>query len=311
MADRWTLAQVRLGAAAAPRFACQTLTVRDGVTAVIGASGAGKTSLLNLLVGYERPSAGRVDFHAPADRSRLPLFWSPQDHGLWPDVTAEDHVRLVASDAAAARLWLEAFDLADAAGRRPRALSVGMRARLALARAMAADAAVLVLDEPLAHVDAARREPLWERIVATARARGTTLVFATHEPDLVVGWADTVLVVEEGGVVHAGPAAALYRDPPSAALAARMGPYNWFEPAARAVWLGESGDRPRCLRPHALTVQASATGPRVEAIREAAGLTRLDCRLGAETRALLVASIPAGLQPGDCIALCPAAEAPR
>src|SRR5678810_1068759 len=81
----WTLSHICLGSS---RLDGISLTIIEGVTAVVGWSGAGKTSLLNVLVGFEKPDRGILD-------SPKSLYWSPQNHGLWPHCTVREHLELV------------------------------------------------------------------------------------------------------------------------------------------------------------------------------------------------------------------------
>ena len=170
----WTLKDVSLGC----RLIDVTVGVPRGVTAVLGHSGAGKTSLLNLLVGFERPDAGTLTAALDWEGHTRPLFWAPQDDGLWPHLSARDH--LAAMGTGQADALLAEFDLTGRAGALPPTLSQGERTRLAVARALAADAAVLVMDEPLAHVDPARLGKYWEAIRRRMEASGSSLVFSTR-----------------------------------------------------------------------------------------------------------------------------------
>src|SRR5215218_7453915 len=124
----WTLSQVCLGPA---RLESISLSIEPGVTAVLGWSGAGKTSLLNVLVGFEKPNRGILD-------SPKSLYWSPQNHGLWPHCTTREHLELIRASNARIDELLAAFDLIDRAGVRPHELSQGERSRLSVARALAA-----------------------------------------------------------------------------------------------------------------------------------------------------------------------------
>ena len=172
------LDRVSLSGPRRPRFAEVTLEIPRGRTAIVGPSGSGKTSLLNLLAGFEKPESGRVEMSAPA-ANRLPLFWSPADGGLWPGVSIyRSH------PTRDARAWsttrrptngLRRFDLHNVAARDVEELSAGERSRLSVARALAADAEVLVLDEPLVHVDRERLERYWSVITETCASRGTSL----------------------------------------------------------------------------------------------------------------------------------------
>ena len=83
----WKLDRVILNGTPEPRLEDLSLEISRGITAVVGHSGAGKTSLLNLLVGFEQPDRGSVLSELPAESGRLPLFWVPQNDGLWPHLS--------------------------------------------------------------------------------------------------------------------------------------------------------------------------------------------------------------------------------
>jgi ABC-type multidrug transport system ATPase subunit len=117
MTDRlWTLEQVAMPGLHRPRLDNVSLEIPAGVTAILGESGAGKTSLINLLVKFEHPDRGAVIFHLPGPADRLPVFWVPQDGGLWPHLTAAEHLEAVGAEGGS-RL-LERFDLGSPADRR-------------------------------------------------------------------------------------------------------------------------------------------------------------------------------------------------
>lgn len=106
----WTLDRISLGAA---RLREVSVEIPRGLTAVVGWSGAGKTSLLNVLVGFERPDRGVIA--APGG-----VAWAPQDGGLWPHCTAREHLEIAGAPAEAAAELLEAFDLDARAGSKAR-----------------------------------------------------------------------------------------------------------------------------------------------------------------------------------------------
>ncbi|HVJ84816.1 MAG TPA: ATP-binding cassette domain-containing protein [Caulifigura sp.] len=207
MTPLFRLTDVTLAGAQRPRLSYVSAEIVSGVTVVLGPSGSGKTSLLNLLVGMEQPDSGRIETSIPAN-DRLPLFWSPADGGLWPGVSIVDHLRLVmpgSAQPAAIQDWLDRFDLTSAAAETVEQLSAGERSRLSLARALAADAAVLVLDEPLAHVDRERLPKYWGVIRETCAARGASLVYAAHQ--VADGaHADHAVTMEAGRLIDDCPA---------------------------------------------------------------------------------------------------------
>ena len=259
----WELDHVCLHGTHRPRLHDVDLAIGPGATAVVGASGAGKTSLLNVLVGFERPDRGRVRFGPPPDPRRLPLFWVPQDHGLWPHLTVRAHLETVgAADGVADReVMLAAFDLDTVADAHPDRISHGQRARLAMARALVADPVALVMDEPLVHVDPVRLDRCWEVIERQTRDRGTCVVFATHDPHAALTQARDVVCLDDGAVLYAGPVDALYRRPGSERLMRLLGDGNWLEPAEALRWLGRAAPEARCVRPQHLALRPDPEGP--------------------------------------------------
>jgi ABC-type Fe3+/spermidine/putrescine transport system ATPase subunit len=238
----WTLDRVSLGAG---RLREVSVEIPRGITALVGWSGAGKTSLLNVLVGFERPDRGVMA--APAS-----IAWAPQDGGLWPHCTVREHLDIAGATADTATALLEAFDLAARASSRPGELSQGEASRLTVARSLAARATVLVMDEPLAHVDPARVARYWAALREHLADR--SLVFATHSPEAALGHAEHVICLRDGRVLHAGPIADAYAHPPNPEVMECLGAGNWVTPDEAAVWFGEALDAPRCFRPEQIEI---------------------------------------------------------
>jgi ABC-type multidrug transport system ATPase subunit len=259
----WRLNDITLRGVGRARLDRVSLEILAGSTAVIGYSGAGKTSLLNLLVEFERPDGGVVEFLQPTNRSQLPLFWVPQSDGMWPHLTVVEHLTTVLPpdvSATAADELLSAFDLSPLRDARPDRLSQGERSRVAVARALASHAAVLVMDEPLAHVDPARAGTYWNVVRDHCRATASSLVLATHSPEMVLREAARVVCLADGRVVFAGNVADLYHQPPSAELARFLGPINWFSPAEAAAWLAMSVTSDIFFRPERCLIVRSNSG---------------------------------------------------
>ena len=246
----WTLDHVSL---APSRLRDVSLTLRPGITAIIGWSGAGKTSLLNVLVGFEKAESGSVT-------GRASVAWVPQDGGLWPHCTSREHLAIARPGGDGLDALLAAFDLAARAKARPHELSQGEQARLSVARALAANAAVLVMDEPLAHVDPARAGNYWRVIREHLTATGASLIFSTHLPEIALGEAERAVCLSEGRVVHEGAVRELYDAPPTPELMTFLGPGNWLTPAQTALWLGAEIKAPRCFRPEQVKIESTPEG---------------------------------------------------
>jgi len=157
-----------------------SLTAEPGrIVCLFGPSGCGKTTVLNVAAGLVRPDSGRVS--VTGDR----LGYGFQDDRLVPWLSVRENLQLglaghCTPDEARRRtdLWLERLGLADAAAKRPGALSGGMRRRVNLARALAVDPDVLLLDEPFAFLDGAMIETV-QRYIAELRDR-TTILIVSH-----------------------------------------------------------------------------------------------------------------------------------
>lgn len=152
-----------------------TFTAAEGVTCVMAPSGTGKTTLLRILLGLERPDSGAVT------RCR----WSAvfQEDRLLEQLDAMENLRFVLGgdlDEAAANALLEQLNLADTGGKKVRDFSGGMKRRLALARALLAPSDALALDEPFTGLDAENRKRCLDAIRSYAAGRPVLLV--THDP---------------------------------------------------------------------------------------------------------------------------------
>jgi iron(III) transport system ATP-binding protein len=260
----WHLESVTLRGGRAARLAGLTLDIMTGVTAVVGCSGAGKTSLLNLLVGFEKPDQGTVNFSRPDGDASLPVYWVPQNAGLWSHLTVREHLAAVMpgrrSEERMAEL-LRTMGLEERASAHPDDLSMGERSRVAIARALLADASVLVMDEPLAHVDGPAAARCWEVVRAHVQRTATSLVFATHSPETVMGEADRVVCLRAGRLLYDGDVEELYDRPPTREHARLLGEANWMEAEEALRWLGTSGNGRRCYRPERLGIAPADDGP--------------------------------------------------
>ncbi|GAA2056767.1 thiol reductant ABC exporter subunit CydD [Catenulispora yoronensis] len=198
------LEDVRVGRADGRNGVALNLVAAPGkVTGLIGPSGVGKSTLIHVLLGFDRPTSGRVTVggvdlaDADLDRWRAQIAWLPQ-HPVLTGATVAEAIRLGATNEntdieEAARAAGIDFPLDTPLGRDGTALSGGQARRVALARAMLRDAPIVLLDEPTEHLD-----PENERIVTAALSRwlpGRTTVLITHRPTLLE-LCDTVVRLE-------------------------------------------------------------------------------------------------------------------
>ncbi|MBL8316006.1 MAG: ABC transporter ATP-binding protein [Rubrivivax sp.] len=188
--------------------------------AIVGPNGAGKSTLLALLAGLRQPDTGCVRLGGrllaewPARERARQLAWLAQQGDAEGEIAALDVVRLGrlprhglfgapdAGDEAAVQRALAETEATTFASRRLNALSGGERQRVLLARALAVDAAVLLLDEPTAHLDAPHQRALVRSLAARARA-GVAVAAVLHDLTLALA-ADRVLVLDRGRLVADG-----------------------------------------------------------------------------------------------------------
>lgn len=180
------------------------LAVRQGeFVTVVGHSGCGKTTLLNIVAGLDTPTSGSVEV---AGRTAL-MF---QDPTLLPWLTARQNVELALKLRGVPRKQrrqeadelLSAVRLTHAATRRPHELSGGMRQRVNLARCLAQNADLVLMDEPLGALDAMTRDHLHDEIEQVVTERGLTVMFVTHNMREAVRLGDRVILMAYGKIVH-------------------------------------------------------------------------------------------------------------
>lgn len=256
----WNINSVSLRGAEHQRLESVSCSIGTGITAILGRSGAGKSSLLNLLAGLESPDTGTIERLFDASGDGLPLYWAPQGGGLWPHLTLRQHLSQVTKDQNLADKLLHDFDLSARQSAFPGELSQGERSRLAVARALAVPASVLLFDEPLVHLDGERKAAGWQKIRQTIKESGTHLVLTTHEPETVLREADSVICMADGRLVWEGPVQHLYYEPPSPTVGRFLGPLNWFEREEQDRWLSSDDRRaePVCIRPEQMRLDSSA-----------------------------------------------------
>jgi sulfate transport system ATP-binding protein len=182
--------------------------------AVLGPSGAGKTTLLRAIAGLEAPDSGRVRLDG-RDAAAIParergVGFVFQDLALWPYLTVAEHLEEITPRPGP---LLERFGLKGLEGKRPAQLSGGERQRLALARAVASDPRLLLLDEPFSSLDPLLRRGLADTLADLHRERGMTTIYVSHYFEAPVIRASRVALLRDGRLEQAGTLSELRTSP--------------------------------------------------------------------------------------------------
>jgi iron(III) transport system ATP-binding protein len=284
-----------------------SLEAADGeFLALLGPSGCGKTTMLRLVAGFETVGAGRIRLggrlvsgggvHVPPEARRTGIVF--QSYALWPHMDVGENVAYALKvqgvpaaerEARVARA-LDTVGLAAFRGRRPALLSGGQRQRVALARCLAMQPDIVLLDEPLANLDAHLRTAMEEEFAAFHRRTGTTMLYITHDQSEAMALADRIAVMDKGRLLQVASPSQLYREPADATVArfigagmilpARLaGPVSGGRVAVQVAAHGgaahaavvrcrpdaaAAGDAAVCVRPDDLALAAAGMAGRVE-----------------------------------------------
>ncbi|MFP9190247.1 ABC transporter ATP-binding protein [Natronosalvus vescus] len=180
------------------------------MTALIGPNGSGKTTLLRIMARLLRPSAGRLQYRGP-DVAR-DIGYLPQQPSFRPGFTVRRtltfYAELVGADADVAMTHLEHVGLEAAADRNVEALSGGMTRLLGIAQATIGDPPVVVLDEPASGLDPGMRAHVFD-VANELTASGQAVLVSSHDLELVDRHADTVALLDDGGLVQTGAPASI------------------------------------------------------------------------------------------------------
>jgi len=219
-----------------------SLTINDReYVCALGPTGSGKTTLLKLIAGIVRPDRGEIYIDdilvnnlSPYERG---IAYLPQYYALFPHLTALENVAfgplskgLNAKEAYEISMrMLEMMRLAWRAHSFPHELSGGMQQRLALARALASGAKILLLDEPLGALDARLRVELRYKLKKLAKENNLTTIHVTHDQEEAMIVADRIILLRDGKVQQEGSPMQVYNEPKSIFTAHFIGEANFFE----------------------------------------------------------------------------------
>ncbi len=227
----------------APAVSSASFDLAEGkLLALVGESGSGKTTLLRMLSGLETPDSGSITLDGRVisspgrsvepERRGIGLVF--QQHALFPHLTVEKNIlfgirhlpRIERKETV--RALLELVSLPDMARRFPHELSGGERQRIALARALAPNPRLLLLDEPFSSLDARLRQSVRDETRAILKERAATAIFVTHDTGDALAIADGIVVLRKGEVQQVGAPPEVYHAPANAYVASFFGTCNFL-----------------------------------------------------------------------------------
>lgn len=241
---------------------------RNEFFTLLGPSGCGKTTLLRMLAGFESPDSGAIFLNGknvvdiPPHKRRVNTVF--QSYALFPHMTLEQNVayglenlgwdrKRITSRVAE---MLERVHMTPQAKRKPAQLSGGQRQRIALARALAPEPEVLLLDEPLSALDLKLRQAMRDELRTLQRGTGITFVYVTHDQEEALDMSDRIAVLDAGEVQQIGSPAVIYETPVNRFVANFVGETNFVEVEV----LEAKGEQATVRTPFGVTLTVPATG---------------------------------------------------
>ena len=209
--------------------------------ALLGASGCGKTTLMRMLAGFEQPTEGRITLGgqdiAPIPVNKRDINMMFQSYALFPHLTVADNIAFglkrsdmpVSEIAGRVEEMLKMVQLSQFAKRKPHQISGGQRQRVALARSLAKNPKVLLLDEPLAALDKKLRQETQFELMDIQEKLGTTFMIVTHDQEEAMTVASRVAVMNAGVIKQIATPDAIYERPNSAYVADFIGEVNLID----------------------------------------------------------------------------------
>jgi len=296
---------------------------------LLGASGCGKTTLLRIIAGLETPSEGevwigdrRVDHLAPRDRGIAMVF---QNYAVFPHLTVFENIafglRMAKMDNALVTKRVERtaelMHIEQLLKRYSGELSGGQRQRVAVARALAMEPDVILMDEPLSNLDALLRLEMRAELKGVLAESKTTAIYVTHDQVEAMSLADRISVMHQGRIVQAASPIEVYRNPAARFVASFIGnpPMN-FLPAkshGNGQWsvAGQIFNGPATQKPLEFAIRPEDLSPAAQGLKATARVVEplgahllVTCDVeGASFRAVLDSDLT--VRPGDILTLAP------
>ena len=307
------------------------LTIADQEFMVLlGASGCGKTTLLRIIAGLETATTGevwiggrRVDHLAPKDRGIAMVF---QNYAVFPHLTVFENIGFglrmakLPNDEVTRRVERVAglMHIEQLLKRYSGELSGGQRQRVAVARALAMEPDVILMDEPLSNLDALLRMEMRAELKGVLAESKTTAIYVTHDQVEAMSMADRISVMHQGKIVQAASPIEVYRNPAAEFVAGFIGnpPMNFLraEPAGPGKWTvaGDVVDGPHAkaaplqfaIRPEDLRLADEGLSARVRIVEPLGAHLLVTCDVdGTLFRAVLDSDLQ--IKPGDTLTLAP------
>ena len=277
------------------------LALGDGeIVTLVGPTGCGKSSVLRAVAGFETPASGEIvigdlqidrNHPVPPEARRTGLVF--QDFALFPHMTVAENIGFRVEDRGLVDHWIDKLGLAGHRDAMPATLSGGQKQRVALARSLAHEPALVLLDEPLSNLDAALKASLRWHLRDALKAAGVPAIWVTHDQDEALSVGDRVGVMHEGRLEQVGEPEQCYRAPRTRFVArflgegffvrgrlngdivrTGIGQSTLADPSA-AARLADGGEVDVLVRPHDLTLEAAPDGNAVIEWGRYEGETRL------------------------------------
>lgn len=219
-----------------------TLDIKDNeFFTLLGPSGCGKTTLLRVLAGFEEQTSGSLKLFGedigllPPDKRPINTVF--QHYSLFPHMTVKENVGFGLSRLGKSKQkidktvneMLSLVEMSAMADRKPQQLSGGQQQRIALARALAPQPKVLLLDEPLSALDLKLRQSMRLELKRLQRDTGITFVFVTHDQDEALAMSDRIAIISAGEIQQIGTPAEIYEAPENRFVAEFVGDANFYE----------------------------------------------------------------------------------